>query len=185
MGILDTEDQGTSRLAELRVSARGWHGVQLAVLGFIGLCGVLEQNAGKGNPSWLQWLAGLLVLVAFGLACAATVLVALSAWPIYGSGSSAEGAAGETARTSTRLRTGIAMTFVAVAMLALATSSAWWPGETGSAGTAVEVTTRAGVICGDLGEPSAQGLLSVAGGGRSVEIDMSDVISVRPVDACT
>ena len=38
------------RLTELRNSARGWHGVQLAVLGFIGLCGVLQSGAADDNP---------------------------------------------------------------------------------------------------------------------------------------
>jgi len=186
VGIMDASDQSTNRLGELRVSARGWHGVQLGVLGFIGLCGVLEQNGGNGNPGWLQVLVGLLVLYAFGLACAATVLVALAAWPIYAPGSGTEGTAGEIARTSSRLRAGITLTFVSVAVLALATSSAWWPSDTGGENdaTAIEVRTRAGLICGDLGEPSGQGLLAVSAGGRLVELTLSDVISVQPVDDC-
>src|ERR687896_1676852 len=71
------------RLAELRLSARGWHGVQLAVIGFIGLCGVL-QGGRPENPMWLQVFAGVLALVALALACVATFLVALVAWPLYG-----------------------------------------------------------------------------------------------------
>ena len=51
------QDQAPSRIAELRGSARGWHGVQLAVLGFIGLCGVLREGAGSGEPHWLQVLS--------------------------------------------------------------------------------------------------------------------------------
>src|SRR6476469_5318107 len=77
------QDRALSRIAGLRGSARGWHGVQLAVLGFIGLCGVLREGAGSGEPHWLQVLSGLLVLTAFGIACLATVLVALAAWPVY------------------------------------------------------------------------------------------------------
>ena len=53
------------RLAELRGSAKGWHGIQLAALGFIGLCGVI-QTGDSTDPRSLQVLAGILVLVAFG-----------------------------------------------------------------------------------------------------------------------
>lgn len=146
---MQAQGQGADRLAELRVSARGWHGVQLAVLGFIGLCGVLQPDASDGNPGWLRWLVGLLVLAAFALACAATVLVALAAWPIYGPQPAQEGSAKEIARTSRRLRSGIAVTFVAVALLALATSSVWWPVD-GGPDCEVEVRTSAGVVCGEL-----------------------------------
>ncbi len=187
---MDADDQVPSRIRELRVSARGWHGVQLAVLGFIGLCGVLQHEAG-GKPHWLQVLAGVLVLTAFGIACAATVLVALAAWPVYAARPRAEDGAdadgdGEVARTSRRLRTGITLTYVAVAVLAFATSSAWWPDAASSDQDqgSVEVTTRAGTICGGLGTPSGQGVLAVSAGGRLVELALSDVVSVRPVDSC-
>lgn len=123
---MDEEGHSSSRIAELRVSARGWHGVHLAVLGFIGLCGVLQPGAGSGEPHWLQVLAGLLVVAALGIACVATVLVALAA----------------------------------------------------------EVTTRAGQVCGGLGSPSQQGVLAVSAGGRVVEVALSDVVSLKPVDAC-
>lgn len=48
---------------------------------------------------------------------------------------------------------GIALTFVAVAALAAGTTSGWWPGQEAPS-SAVEVTTRAGVVCGDLVEAS-------------------------------
>lgn len=35
-----------------RASAKGWHGVQMAALGFIGLCGVLQRDDGD-DPRWL------------------------------------------------------------------------------------------------------------------------------------
>jgi hypothetical protein len=183
---MDADGQSTGRIGELRVSARGWHGVQLAVLGFIGLCGVLQQDAGADNPGWLQLLAGLLVLAAFATACVATVLVALAAWPVYAARRPAQDEDGEVASTSRRLRTGITLTYVAVAVLALATSSAWWPTGAGGASDrgAVQVTTRAGQICGALEVPSAQDVLAVSSGGRFVQLALSDVVSVTPVDAC-
>jgi hypothetical protein len=186
-GSMDADEQDVSRLSELRVSARGWHGVQLAVLGFIGLCGVLEDGAGNDGPHWLRVLAGLLVLAAFGLACAATVLVALAAWPTYGPGSSAESASLAVARTSRRLRAGIILTFVAVAALAFATSSAWWPGAapSGADATAVRVSTRAGEICGAVGKPSRDGVLAVAADGRLVELALADIVAITPVPRCS
>jgi hypothetical protein len=200
----DSGDQGqdASRIAELRGSARGWHGVQLAVLGFIGLCGVIREGAGTGEPHWLQVLAGLLVLAAFAIACAATVLVALAAWPVYAPRSPGHGAAGlpgddgEVARTSRRLRVGITLTYTAVAVLAFAGSSAWWPDEGASEGAAggsgsgsqergaVEVTTRAGQVCGGLQSPSGQGVVAVSSGGRVVQVALADVVTLRPVDGC-
>ncbi len=182
---MDESDRADSQLGELRVSARGWHGVQLAVLGFIGLCGVLQQDAGKANPNWLQVAAGVLVVTALGTACVATVLIALAAWPVYGAGPAADGAADDIARTRRRLRVGITLTFVAVAMLALGASSTWWPNlQAGSSSLAVEVSTRAGVICGELKEPPGQGILEVSAAGQLIEIRLVDLVSLRPVDRC-
>ena len=59
----------SSQLVELRVSARGWHGIQLAAIGFVGFCGVM-QDGRPDNPMWLQVCAGILVLVALALVCA-------------------------------------------------------------------------------------------------------------------
>ena len=185
---MDAEGQDSSRIGRLQDSARGWHRVQLAVLGFIGLCGVLKQDPGAGEPYWLRVLAGVLVLTAFAVACVATVLVALAAWPVYGPRTSTghPDEDQEVATTSRRLRTGIALTFSAVAVLALAASSAWWPGgkASGQELGAVEVTTGAGQVCGGLTAPSTQGVLAVSVGGRVVQIALSDVVSLRPVDAC-
>jgi hypothetical protein len=46
--------------AQVAASAKGWHSLQMAVLGFIGICGMLREGTG---PSWLQWLAAGLVLL--------------------------------------------------------------------------------------------------------------------------
>ncbi len=183
---MDTNDEGPSRIGELRSSARGWHGVQLAVLGFIGLCGVIQNDTGGSEPRWLKVLAALLVLAALALACVATALVALAAWPVYGSHPHIEAGDKEVADTSRRLRVGITLTYLAVAVLALATSSAWWPGQSSSGQDqrSVQVTTRAGQVCGDLVQASGQGVLAVAVGGRVVELALADVVDVRPVDAC-
>jgi hypothetical protein len=177
-----------SRLVELRASAKGWHGVQLAVLGFIGLCGVLQGAAGQNGPHWLQVLAGVLVLVALVLACSATALVATAAWPVHeiedglSTDVAAEAALHHTAR---RLRLGITITFIAVVVLALGATSSWWPNEKSSSGGAaqVEVTTSQGTACGTLqdGDP---GTIAISSGGQQVVIASGDVVRLRPVASC-
>jgi type IV secretory pathway VirB2 component (pilin) len=174
-------------LAELRTSARGWHGVQLAVLGFIGLCGALQGGGSDGRPGWVQDLSFVLVLVALVLACSATVLVASAAWPVYGgSGHPAESPSAELRHTGHRLRTGIAVTFVAVACLAVATSAAWWPtggpAAVASAGL-VEVRTGTGVACGVV-RPADPGNLALDVDGQVLTVALSDLVSLRQVDHC-
>ena len=173
-----------SRLAELRASARGWHGAQLAVIGFIGLCGVL-QGGRPDNPMWLQVLAGLLALTALVLACAATFLVGRVAWPLYGGRELSDDAA-ELARGARRIKLGLVLTFAAVALLALGTASGWWPqdGGAGDGGALVSVQARSGErLCGSLGEASP-GNLSVSVDGRTVRVSLDNVATVSPVDGC-
>jgi hypothetical protein len=176
----DATDVADSGLAELRASARGWHGVQMAVLGFIGLCGVLQGSAGEGNPRWLQILAGLMVLLALVLSCLSIAVVATVAWPLQ---EPEAGHAEVAGRARRRLRTGITITFVAVGVLALAATSSWWPRKAADPGQ-VQVQTRgAGVLCGALQEAET-GLLALDVGGRRILIELQDVAGVRPVDSC-
>jgi hypothetical protein len=170
-----------ARLAELRASAKGWHGVQLAVLGFIGLCGALQGMADDGAPGWLQNLAAALVLLALVLACTATALVASAAWPVYGWGD-APSSSSDLRHTGARLRSGIVLTFVAVAVLALATSSSWWPRDA-TAEAFVEVSTQGGTVCGRLVE-SEPGTVVVEAGGQRVTLPLQQVVSLQPVTDC-
>jgi hypothetical protein len=182
------ENSSASRLVELRASAKGWHGVQLAVLGFIGLCGVLQGAAGQSGPHWLQVLAGLLVLLALALACTATALVATAAWPVHeiedgvAAGVSADNLLHHTA---SRLRLGIMITFLAVVVLAVGATSSWWPEETASIGGAslVEITTNQGAACGTLqdGDP---GTITISNGGQQVVVPAESVVRLRPVTTC-
>jgi hypothetical protein len=174
-----------SRLAKLRDSARGWHGVQLAIIGFIGLCGVL-QNGRPDHPEWLQVWAGILALAALVLACVASFLVAVVAWPLYGGRDAAltdEPAALE--RDGRRLRRGLVLTFAAVAVLALGTASGWWPPEETDGGDAlVAVQATSGESwCGSLGEASP-GRLSVSVDGSPVVVSLQNVAAIAPVDSC-
>ena len=179
-------DREPGRLAELRVSARGWHGVQLAVIGFIGLCGVLQEGR-PDNPWWLQVWAGVLALVALALAVIATFLVALVAWPLYG-GRKPEltDDPATLRREGRRLKQGLVLTFAAVAALALGTASGWWPQEDGDGGggdlVAVEATNGERV-CGVLQE-SSPGSVGVSVEGNPVVVSLQDVAAVAPVASC-
>jgi hypothetical protein len=174
-------------LEQLRVSARGWHGVQLAIIGFIGFCGVLAE-ARPDTPTWLQVWAGVLALAALVLACVATFLVGRVAWPLYGG--KAQGAASdepaELERDGRRLRTGLVLTFAALAALALGTATGWWPQEesSGDGAALVQVQSSGGQRwCGSLGE-ARPGLLRVLADGDPVDVPLQDVVLVRSVDSC-
>lgn len=164
---------------ELRASARGWHGAQLAVLGFIGLCGVLKGAGDAANPGSVQLVAGLLVLLALVLQCLAVTVVAAIAWPLR---QQPPGHGEEVERARRRLRTGVAITFVAVAVLALAATSAWWPRNQAEPAQ-VRVVTSSAVVCGQLrdGQP---GLLALDVDGRSVLLALRDVSRIQPVNSC-
>jgi hypothetical protein len=177
----------SSQLVELRVSARGWHGVQLAVIGFVGFCGVM-QDGRPDNPTWLQVCAGLLVLVALVLACAGTLLVARVAWPLFGGRQTrAADVAAEVEREGRRLRTGLVLTFVALAVLALGMASGWWPQpaaeEDGDGGLVAVQASSGERVCGSLGQAS-QGTLRVSVDGRPVVVSLRDVVAVDPVESC-
>ncbi|MGD9959206.1 hypothetical protein [Nocardioides sp.] len=117
-------DSTTTPLVELRNSAREWHRLQLGALAFVGLCGVLQGDSGAADPRWLQTLSGLLALAGLILAGLSVLVVASVAWPLVARDTTGPEAA------SRRLRIGIALTFVAVAITALAASSSWWPSDT-------------------------------------------------------
>jgi hypothetical protein len=170
--------QTDDRLTELRNSARGWHGVQLAVLGFIGLCGVL--SGGSVAPQWLEWLSMWLALAALACACVATFLVGAAAWPLYRARVPVSGEEGEVERTSRRVTTGLALTFVAVILLALATGSSWWPSDEDDG--RVQVQTASGqTACGEL-TASQTGTIALTGGGRSVVVPLQQVAALSPAD---
>ena len=179
------------RLAELRSSAKGWHGIQLAALGFIGLCGVI-QTGDTADPWALQVLSGILVLVAFGLACAGIYFVGRAAWPLYGAQPQAAPAAANDdvaiAVTSRQLTRGLLMTFLSVAALALATATSWWPQEEAGGGggaSTVQVQTEDGrTACGELTESAQAGTVRVVTDGQPVTLALDAIASVAPVGGC-
>jgi hypothetical protein len=181
-GIAPSIERG--RLAELRSSAKGWHGIQLAALGFVGLCGVL-QRGDPSTPQNLQVLSRILVLVALALACAGIVLVGRAAWPLYsGAAEPADAEERVLARTSRELTTGLVMTFASVAVLSLATAASWWPTDEQAAG-AVEVRASDGRSwCGQLAEAPQEGALRVVGGSQDVVVAIGELAGLRSTDDC-
>jgi hypothetical protein len=189
----DAERPEGSSLADVTRSARGWHGVQLAVLAFIGLCGVLSDSD-PATPRGLQVTAGVLAISALVLACVSVFLVATVAWP-FPTGVPSEPSPGRGRGTSgpaaRRLRVGVALTYVAVAAMALAASSSWWPSATsrgigvdGAARATVEITDRSGrTACGELVE-GPEGRIRLATDAGTVELATNGVALISPVDAC-
>jgi hypothetical protein len=174
----DTQEE---RLVELRSSARGWHGIQLAVIGFIGLCGVLK-GGGSTAPQWVQSLAGCLALAALVLACLATYLVGRAAWPFYDVRRGAPPVAEELLRTSRRISSGLVLTFVAVALVALAGASSWWPDKSKGAAT-VELQAGGGSVCGTLADAQS-GAVAVLTDGRRISVPVDQITTLRPVSGC-
>ena len=127
------------RLEKLSTSARGWHTIQMAVLGFIGICGIL-RTASSPAPRAVQWLAAALAVAALAAACVAIFTVGRVAYPVgdvTDGASAVPGAAGAAAR----LRTGIRLTIVALILAVIAALSGWWPAASTTVAVAVTATT--------------------------------------------
>jgi hypothetical protein len=180
-----TGDPAASRLAELRSSARGWHGVQLAVLGFIGFCGVLQKER-PANPQWVQTAAAVLALAALVVACFAAFQVGRVAWPLYSARQIGPETPDDVALAGRQLRSGLLLTFAAIAMLALATASGWWPTDEESSGQQV-VQVRAAdgqTWCGRL-TTADSGSLGVDTADGPVVVPIEQLAAVNPVSGCS
>src|ERR1700744_6443153 len=102
------------RLERLSASARGWHTIQMAVLGFIGICGILRTTSSTA-PRAVQWLAAALAGAALAGGCTAIFTVGRVAYPV-GDALNADAVAGGTAR----LRSGIRLTIMALILAVIA-----------------------------------------------------------------
>lgn len=171
------------RLERIRESAAGWQRTQLAVFGFVGLCGVLAEMTGSDAPRAVQTAAAVLVLVSLAVALLATFLVGRVAWPHYGTRAAPTDtvADGDLAGATRSLRAGLIATFVAVVILAVATTSGWWP-TGGTADHLVQVDTTSGSACGRLVDGA--GGIAVEVHGQVVQIPEGTVTGLTPVSSC-
>ncbi|MGY4653076.1 hypothetical protein [Mycobacterium sp. URHB0021] len=175
-----------SRLVEddpgiwLQKSAREWQRVQVAVLGFVGLCGMLRGDSGEDHPLWLQKSGGLAAVAALVTAILAVTFIATIAQP-FGTRSISL----ETAHR--RLRIGIGITFVALGLTVISALSMWWPHEgnklAGSSGEYLVVITNSGSNCGTLAG-SAPGLLELEVAGKLLTLPLSRVVAIQSVTTC-
>jgi hypothetical protein len=172
-------------LGRLSGSARGWHAIQLAVLGFIGICGVL-RTSDTAVPGAVQWLAAILAVAALAAACAAVFMVGGVAFPIDAARAAANPAA--IGQASTRLRAGVRLTVVALILAVVAALSGWWPHTAGGgAGGTATVTVSDGSgrsWCGELvaGSPGA---VSVNTSSGVIAVPVQTVAAIRPVSGCS
>lgn len=163
---------------KLASSARGWHTIQMAVLGFIGICGVLRTTSSPA-PRVVQWLAAALAIAALAAACAAVFTVGRVAYPV-GDGAADAGAV---AAAAGRLRAGIRLTVVALILAVIAALSGWWPAAS-STTAAVAVTASNGQAwCGPVVSGPA-GAISVRTTQGVVTVPTQVIARVRPVAQC-
>lgn len=158
---------------DLAASARGWHRIQLAVLGFIGFCGVMWASGDPDGPGWLQWISATLVVGALALACLAIYVVGRVAYP-WRHPAPAGGAR--------RLRAGITLTYAAVVVLVVATLSAWWPSPAPAGEVEARDTTGA-TWCGDLVAAPA-GAVRIDTTDGPVTLALRDLVAIRSVATC-
>src|SRR5262245_49078009 len=167
-------------LEELSASARGWHTIQMAVLGFIGICGVLRTTGSSPAPRAVEWLAAALAVAALAVACLAIFTVGRVAYPVAAAGDA--GAPPGIAAAAARLRGGIRLTVVALILAVIAGLSGWWPSQTATTATAVTGTTGQ-AWCGQLVEGPA-GAISVRTASGVINVPAQAIAQLRPVAAC-
>jgi hypothetical protein len=145
----DTSATPTDPLARLSASARGWHTIQLAVLGFIGICGVLRSDSTA--PKAVQWTGAVLAVAALAVAVTAVFMVGRVAWPL--SERPGIDPRQRLAAAGASMTTGVRLTVVALILIVVATLLGWWPSNT--AATAVDPAPMMGslgpVLRGALG----------------------------------
>ncbi len=169
------------RLAELSASARGWHTIQLAVLGFIGICGVLRA-ASSPAPSAVQWLAAALAVAALAVACLAIFTVGRVAYPV-GNAADDASAVPSAAHAAARLRAGIRLTIVALILVVIAALSGWWPAASSSTAAVAVTGTTGQAWCGPVVNGPA-GAISVRTGNGVITVPAQAIAEIRPVAQC-
>lgn len=160
-------------------SAKGWHSIQLAVMGFIGLCGVLNMNAEPAGPQWLEWWATGMSVLAFLSSIVSMWMVGGVAFPLYTGDQMPQNPTG-------RLKGGIGMTFASITMMALGAFGGWWP-ETSAASAepSVEVSDGTGnKACGRWMQGAPAGSMWLQTREGVVTVTLQNVSQMRKVNSC-
>ncbi|MGE2716727.1 hypothetical protein ACQI4L_21950 [Mycolicibacterium litorale] len=163
----------------IQESAREWQKLQVGVLGFVGLCGVLSGGAEGNRPPWLQDAGAIAAFSGLLLALVGVMLVATVAHPVVRRPVSP-------AAETRRLVTGIVITYIAAGLTALAALSWWWPNarsEAVAGAPRVAVTTSAGFACGTL-EEVRDGVLRLDVRGEQVTVPLRLIDTLGVVESC-
>lgn len=177
-------------LSKVRGAAEKWAATIGVLLGLIGTVLLVKGPDEIAKlPDGAQWLIGILLLCAFGLAVAATVLAAYAA---QGTPQTLEQPSGTTLRRSEMEATAAArkrlswsrrLTLVTVFLLAGAVAAAWiWPEPEGSGSSVVFTPARGKPLCGALVNLS-DGLAVEVGEART-PLPEGPYDNVVPVDSC-
>ena len=165
------------RLERLSASARGWHTIQMAVLGFIGICGVL-RTTNSPAPRAVQLLAAAVAVAALAVACVAIFTVGRVAYPV---GDALHGDRAVAAGTA-RIRAGIRLTIIALILAVIAALSGWWPSPASNPAVAVTGTTGQ-AWCGPLVSGPADAI-SVRTASGIITVPAQAIAQVSPVGRC-
>jgi len=176
-------------ITQIRASAVAWQKIQFAVLGFIGLCGVLKGTGTSGGPRSLQLVAAILIVLALMAASYATFLVGRVAWPLYSADRPAPADPStsgndEIKRASRSLRGGLGLTLVALILASLAATSSWWPAKGAGSAALVSVSTTSGVTLSGTWAGDSNGSLVLQFSGQMDQIPLSQITMVDPTSSC-
>lgn len=157
-------------------SAKGWHNIQLGVMGFISLCGVLRMGEEPAGPEWLSWWSTGMSVAAFVSGLISMWMVGGVAFPLYGGEQMPQNATG-------RLKGGIGMTFVTIVMMALGALGGWWPAS--AEGGSMEVSDPNGnSACGVMMKGAPSGSMWLQTNEGRVTVALKNVAEIRQVTSC-
>jgi hypothetical protein len=161
-------------------SAKGWHNIQLGVMGFIGLCGVLTMGETPSGPQWLELWSAATAGLAFVVSLLSTWMVGSVAFPLYGFTNPGEAMP---ASAPGRLRGGIVMTFLSIVLMVLSSLSGWWPSGLGGEKVQVKGTTGA-AACGTWVEGAHAGAIWLQTAEGTIKIEIGAISEMSPVSSC-
>ena len=165
----------------LNESAMEWQKIQLAVLGFTGVCGLLQNRGTNGMPLWLQTFGLISAAVGFLLAVAAVFLV----WTIA---DRADVLRLSGIRGRRRLKVGIGMSLSGLTFVVLAALCSWWPhreapSDTEGNDVVFVVTASFDSICGRVTD-SRKGFVTLENNARRTQVPLNRVAALRLVQHC-